>query len=171
MEAIMPAHAIDLETKEQGQIWLLPPYSYSIRQIAGELDVGVATVQKWRQQLADNGHQLENDRPEDNSFSAEQKFSAVIETALLSEHELAGYCREHGMYVDHVKKWKAVSIAAHTPNQESQYKLDSVRRADKKKIKLLEKELNRKDKALAETAALLVLREKYNALWDNSEED
>lgn len=66
----MPAHAIDLETKEQGQIWLLPPYSYSIRQIADELDVGVATVQKWRQQLADNGHQLENDRPEDNSFSA-----------------------------------------------------------------------------------------------------
>ena len=75
------------------------------------------------------------------------------------------------MYVDHVKQWKVLSIAAHTAKQESQYKLDSARRADKKKIKSLEKELSRKDKALAETAALLVLREKYNALWDNSEED
>jgi len=39
----MPAHAVDLETKQQGQTWLLPPYSYSLRQIAGELDVGLAT--------------------------------------------------------------------------------------------------------------------------------
>jgi transposase-like protein len=171
MEAIMPAHTVDLETKQQAQTWLLPPYSYSIRQIASELEVGIATVQKWRQQLVDSGQELESNKVEDNSFSAEQKFAAVIETALLSEHELAGYCREHGMYVEHVKQWKVLSIAAHTTKQESQYKLDSVRRADKKKIKSLEKELNRKDKALAETAALLVLREKYNALWDNSEED
>lgn len=167
----MATHAVDLETKQQGQTWLLPPYSYSIRQIASELEVGITTVQKWRQQLVDNGQELESNRIEDNSFSAEQKFAAVIATALLSEHELAAYCREHGMYVEHVKKWKAVSIAAHSSTQESQYKLDSLRRADKKKIKLLEKELNRKNKALAETAALLVLREKYNALWDNSEED
>lgn len=41
----MPAHAVDLETKQQEQTWLLPPYSYSIRQIASELEVGVATVQ------------------------------------------------------------------------------------------------------------------------------
>lgn len=167
----MPAHEVDLETKQQGQTWLLPPYSYSLRQIAGELDIGVATVQKWRQELVKNGHRFENDKNEDNRFSAEQKFAALIATALMSEHELSGYCREHGMYVEHIKMWKAISIAAHSTKQDSQYKLDTVRRADKKKIKSLEKELNRKDKALAETAALLVLREKYNALWDNSEED
>ncbi|MBN6422618.1 hypothetical protein [Escherichia coli] len=39
------------------------------------------------------------------------------------------------------------------------------------KLRELEKELKRKDKALAEAAALLILREKFNALWDNSEED
>jgi hypothetical protein len=37
----MPAHAVDLETKQQGNTWLLPPYSYSLRQIASELDVGM----------------------------------------------------------------------------------------------------------------------------------
>ena len=40
-----------------------------------------------------------------------------------------------------------------------------------KKIKQLERELNRKEKALAETAALLVLRKKFNALWEESEEN
>jgi hypothetical protein len=44
-------------------------------------------------------------------------------------------------------------------------------RDDKKRIKQLEKELLRKDKALSETAALLVLREKFNALREESEED
>jgi hypothetical protein len=75
------------------------------------------------------------------------------------------------LFVEHVKSWKSLSIDAHKPSQYSQHKLDTARRADRKKIKSLEKELLRKDKALAETAALLVLREKYNALWDNSEED
>jgi hypothetical protein len=42
----MPVPCVDLETKQQGQTWLLAPYLYSLRQIANELDVGVATVQK-----------------------------------------------------------------------------------------------------------------------------
>jgi hypothetical protein len=55
----MPAHTVDLETKHQGQTWLLPPYSYSLRKVASELDVGLGTIQKWRQELVDNGQQLE----------------------------------------------------------------------------------------------------------------
>jgi transposase len=167
----MPAHTVDLETKHQGQTWLLPPYSYSLRKVASELDVGLGTIQKWRQELVDNGQQLESDKPDNNDYSADQKFAAVIATALMSELELASYCREQGLFVEHVKSWKALSIDAHKISRDNQYKLDTARRADKKKIKSLEKELLRKDKALAETAALLVLREKYNALWDNSEED
>jgi transposase len=167
----MPAHAVDLETKQQGNTWLLPPYSYSLRQIASELDVGIGTVQKWRQELVENGHQFENKNSDSNDYSADQKFAAVITTAVMFEHELASYCREQGLFVEQIKAWKALSIAAHKRSQDSQYKLDTARRSDKKKIKSLEKELNRKVKALAKTAALLVLREKYNALWDNSEED
>ena len=167
----MPAHAVDLETKQQGQMWLLPPYSYSLRKNASELNLGLGTIQKWRQELVDNGQEFESDKQEASEYSAEQKFAAVLATATMTECQLASYCNENGLFVEYVKSWKAVSIAAHTSSHESQYKLDTARRADKKKIKLLEKELLRKDKALAETAALLVLREKYNALWDNSEED
>ncbi len=167
----MPAHAVDLETKQQAVTWLLPPYSYSLRQIASELDLGISTVQKWRQDLVNEAHKFENNKIDSSDYSADQKFAAVLATAPMSEHEVASYCREHGLFVEQVKAWKTVSISAHKPQQESQYKLDSARRADRKKIKVLEKELSRKDKALAETAALLVLREKYNALWDSSEED
>jgi hypothetical protein len=53
--------------------------------------------------------------------------------------------------------------------QQKQVKQEA--RQDKKRIKQLERELRRKEKALAETAALLVLRKKLNALWDENEED
>jgi hypothetical protein len=55
----MPLPAVDLATKQSGQTWLLPLYSYSLSQISGELDVGLGTLQKWRQALVDNGHKFE----------------------------------------------------------------------------------------------------------------
>jgi len=45
------------------------------------------------------------------------------------------------------------------------------RQADHKEIKQLKRELREKEKALAETAALLVLRKKLNALWERDNED
>lgn len=168
----MPAIPVDSQTKEQGKILLLPPYNYSLRRVSDDLGVGPATVHKWRAELKEAGllHKDENEEQNQN-YTAEQIFSFVIETAMFSEHELAAYCREKGLYVEQIKKWKQLSIQAHQPQKETKHRQDTLRRADKKKIKELEKELIRKDKALAETAALLVLREKFNALWENSEED
>jgi transposase-like protein len=167
----MARPAIDLEVREQGRVWLLPPYSYSVRHIADKLDVGNGTVNKWRQELKEEGLLPTNDDGGGVNYGAEQIFSFVIETATMSEHELSAYCREKGIFVEQVKKWRAASIQAHQTHSESKHKQDSQRRADKKRIKALERELARKDKALAETAALLVLREKFNALWEPSEED
>ena len=89
----------------------------------------------------------------------------------MTEHELAEYSRSKGLFVEKVKEWRTISIQAHQAKAENQHKQDSIRRSNKKKIKALEKELARKNQALAETAALLVLREKFNAFWETSEED
>lgn len=167
----MPQPAIDLKIKEQGRIWLLPPYNYSLRRIGTELNVGTATVSKWRQELIADGVLKEDMEQPIEAFTAEQIFSFVIETSTMTERELAEYCRNKGLYVEKVKEWRTISVQAHQTKAENQYKQDSLRRADRKKIKTLEKELARKDKALAETAALLVLREKFNALWETNEED
>ena len=167
----MPNIAVDLETKEQGRIWHLPPYNYSIRRISSELRVAVGTVHKWREKLKDEGLLEEQEKPNNDEFTAEQIFAIVIQTATMSEAELASYCRENGLYVEQVKAWRISSIQVHQPQKESKHKQDAERRADRKKIRELEKELARKEKALAETAALLVLREKLDALWENSEDD
>ncbi len=95
----------------------------------------------------------------------------MLETASLNEAELSEYCRAKGLYVDQVKAWKADALRGFMSSREQELEAKRQRQADHKEIKQLKAELRRKEKALAETAALLVLRKKLNALWENDNED
>jgi hypothetical protein len=71
-------------------------------------------ISKWRNELAESGL-LSTESPLENTttdYSAEQRFFIVIETATMSERELAEYCRSKGLFVDDVKAWRALSIKA-----------------------------------------------------------
>ena len=105
-----------------------------------------------------------------DNWSPEAKFSIVLETAMMSEIELSEYCREKGLYPDQVKQWKQSCINNNMTEAQRKKQEAAERKADKKRIKQLEKELKRKDAALAETAALLVLRKKLNAYWGEDED-
>ena len=170
----MPANPVPIDVKTKGQTWLLPQYNWSHRRIAKKLDVSPSVVSKWRNELVESGL-LSTEPPLENTttdYSAEQRFFIVIETATMSERELAEYCRSKGLFVDDVKAWRALSIKAQSATSTSiSHKENKQLREERRKVKALEKELARKEKALAETAALLVLREKFNALWETSEED
>lgn len=169
----MPANPVPIDVKTKGQTWLLPPYNWSHRRIAKELDVSPSVVYKWRNELVESGL-LSTEPPLENTtdYSAEQIFFIVIETATMSERELAEYCRSKGLFVDDVKAWRALSIKAQSATSTSMsHKENKQLREERRKVRALEKELARKEKALAETAALLVLREKFNALWETNEED
>ncbi|NYT70810.1 transposase, partial [Pusillimonas noertemannii] len=101
-------------------------------------------------------------------WDAKSKLAAVIQTAALNEAERSTYCREHGLYPEQLDAWKAAFESldmAQAPVSKS------LLAAATKKNKLLEKELLRKDRALAETAALLTLSKKAQAIWGISEED
>ncbi len=102
--------------------------------------------------------------------SPEQIFTILLETATLSEHELAEYCRKNGLYTEQIRHWKQNCLVANQPQHRQLADAQKAARADKTRIRALERELRRKDRALAETAALLVLQEKLGALR-NSEED
>jgi len=88
----------------------------------------------------------------------------VIQTSGMTQHELSQYCREKGFYPDQIKQWKIESIEG--MSKQKNFKSIS---ADKQRIKVLEKELRRKDKALAEAAALLVLSKKLATLWEDED--
>lgn len=162
----MPVKPIPNELVEKGKMKLLPPYNWSLRQVADEVGCAPSTVFKWRKQLEEQGT-LMPEKPNPTDWTADQKFSFVLESASFNELELGAYCREKGLYPEQLQEWKFNCIQANTVRP-MQPGTDS--KGDKKRIKALEKELNRKEKALAETAALLVLREKCNALWEKDED-
>ena len=99
-----------------------------------------------------------------------RKFAVVLETATLSAVELSEYCRAKGLYPEQIKAWKQACIAGNTTTKQvKRVKTTPEQKSDKNRIKELERELSRKEKALAETAALLVLGKKFDAYWKEKE--
>jgi len=112
----------------------------------------------------------DSDKPAKN-WSSEEKFTLVMQSAAMNQTELAEYCRKHGIYQKQLEQWReACKSANEPPSREQRRREQSESRADQKKIKQLEAELARKESALAETAALLVLRKKANAIWGSGED-
>lgn len=99
------------------------------------------------------------------NWSGQDKLAVVIETAALNEQELSEYCRKKGLYPEQIERWKEISISGHdTPERLSKAERRELQQL-KKKSRKTEKELRRKEKALAEAAALLVLEKKVQAIW------
>ncbi len=141
----------------------------SLRHISEELGIPDATLHGWKKQyLMKEDPDAIKTLPE--NWTAEEKFAAVLHTATLSEVELNAYCRENGLYPAHIKSWREACIRGNNP-QDKNLRRTAVYRKDKRKIQALEKELKYKEKALAEAAALLVLKKKYEALWEDEEDD
>ena len=83
--------------------------------------------------------------------------------------ELSEYCRRKGLYPEQIQAWHKTCMQA---NASVAVKVDQIQvRAQAKQLKQLEAELRRKDKALAETAALLVLQKKVQAIWGDGDDD
>lgn len=100
-------------------------------------------------------------RPQD--WNAEEKLAAVLEAASLSEEELGAFLRSRGLHEAQLQQWRDQMLVGLEPK--------AAKRVETKRIKDLEKELRRKDKALAETAALLVLKKKAQEIWGDEDDD
>lgn len=152
----------------------------SLREISEGLGVGKSTLNNWI--VKSRNHELNSvsvdgklrssemvkeKRPQD--WSLEERLEMVIVCDSLDEVAMSERCREKGIYPHHVKQWK-LGFVDGTP-VDLRTRQDSESRGLKHEIKDLKKELRRKDKALAETAALLVLQKKVRAIWGNDEDD
>ncbi len=105
-----------------------------------------------------------------DEWDSPAKFAVVLETASLSEEALAAYCRSKGVYVEQVRVWRAACEQANARRDVDVATQAQRHKMDKRRILELERELHRKEKALAEAATLLVLAKKYRA-FPQQEED
>ena len=144
---------------------LLPPESSAVEVVSREVGVSVATLERWRAGALANGA---GDRGGGSQrWTAAARLEAVIATAAMDEAARSAWCREHGLYPSELDGWKQDAIAGlGEPRAASAVEA----RQDRRRVKELERELHRKDKALAETAALLVLAKKMKAVFHDGED-
>ncbi|WP_257263455.1 transposase [Endozoicomonas sp. ONNA2] len=118
---------------------------------------------------------MPGNRKNPDQWPPEKQLAVIIETAALNEAQMAEYCRKKGLFAEQIQKWKAAFIngmvAKPASLSEQRKALNVEQKKDKLTIKKLERELKRKDKALAEAAALLVLTKKAREIWEEPEED
>lgn len=153
--------------KEQAVQKALSRGTMSLKTIAQELGVGYSTLQKWiriYKNMSSETNIKMSQRPQD--WTKEGQFQALLDTGVMNAEQRSQYCREKGIFAHHLDEWRQYFIRAG----------EVVTKNDKLKLKALKeenaqlhKEVRRKDKALAETAALLVLQKKFQALLEEKE--
>ncbi len=158
------------ERKEAVLKKMLPPHNRSIPELAEEEGISEATLYAWRKAARAEGRLLPDGDQTPAGWTAADKFSAVVETAALNEAQLSAWCRERGLYPEQVRAWRRACEQANDWDRQQAERLKAERKADRERLKALERELKKKEKALAETAALLVLSKKAEAIWGEGED-
>lgn len=138
--------------------------------LARETGIAEATLYRWRDQAQLGKVGVSKSKKQDR-LSGTQKLALVMETAALNEAELNEYCRKKGLYAEQLKQWREQAEQAMGGGLISSKLHREALQAEKKQREALERELRRKEKALAETAALLTLRKKAQAIWGEAEEE
>ena len=144
---------------------LLPPHNRTVVSVAAEEGIADVTLYNWLKQCRERGQPVPGQSKTGHDWSAEAKLAVVIETAPLSEVEVSEYCRKKGLYPEQIAQWKAACLDGAGQQLSREKIADSQSKQQRKTIRKLEAELRRKDHALAETTALLVLSKKLEALY------
>lgn len=143
----------------------------SLRQLAKENNVGYSTLCHWRWEMNQTKATLSAERLPKGEWSSQKKFVAVVATQGMNEYEKGEYCRHHGIYAEHLAEWEKACLLANADSGRVSSEVREDLKDQVHRIRELERELARKEKALAETAALLVLRKKAEAIWGGNEAD
>ena len=157
------------------------PGAMSASALSKRVEVPQATLSKWLRKAgvdspfrySNNGNEYSQmpktkgpRRP--NDWSAEDKLKVVMEAAALDDEQLGAFLREKGLHMTHLEQWRKQMLDGLQLTGSKKRTKD--KKAYTKRIRTLEKELRRKDKALAETAALLVLKKKVQEIWGDEDD-
>lgn len=147
----------------------------TLAQIADQQGIGYSTLTRWMYQIREGeltdqspATPVTEQRPQD--WRADQKLQAIIDTERLNEQDKGHYCREHGVYQHQIDHWKQQLMSKTNDSQQAQQHKAQIK-ALKAENQRLQKELSRKEEALAEAAALMILKKKAHALFGSGGED
>jgi hypothetical protein len=149
---------------------MMPPERCSVSKLSTELGISESCLYYWQMKARQKGTLMPDSKQPPEQWSSVSKFTVVLETARMSEVELSAWCRQKGLYVEQVKMWRQICEDANQRAEKMGIDSRKESKNDKQRIQALERELQRKEKALAEAAALLILRKKLDAFYSEAED-
>lgn len=123
---------MSLELKQRMLERMMPPKNERVSEIARENGISEATLYKWKKEAKAQGLVMPNGNQPTKQWSSRDKFSIVVETAALSEIEIAEYCRAKGLYVEQVEEWRDACMQANGGVAEQAAKRSPVKRTRSK---------------------------------------
>ena len=147
---------------------MLPPENKTVKELVQEYNIHEQTLYRWRKEAKSKGTVYRDSAVSKEKYSREMQLQIIIETSQLNNNDLSEYCRQKGLYAEEIEAWKKAIINGESDEQS---KIKQEFKDSQAELKQTKKELERKEKALAEAAALLVLKKKMQAIWSSDEED
>jgi transposase-like protein len=155
---------------------MLMPNARPVSVLAREAGVPEGTLFRWKKETTLGGmsaHQPDDKTPSPTKpppqWSSEEKLAVVLEAAAVPEAELGAFLRRKGLHAAQLAEWRKQMLSGlDGRGSKADRKAASV---EARRVKKLEHELRRKDKALAEAAALLILKKKAQAIWGDEDDN
>jgi len=150
---------------------LVGPHRVSASALSAEVGVPQSTLSRWLRDARTMGPMTDDTRHDDSHKpprrrSPEERLRVVLEASELEGEELGAFLRAEGVHEAQLAQWRDAALAGVKGASKRKG-----RSPEAKRIRKLEAEIRRKDKALAETAALVVLQGKAEALWGEGGEN
>lgn len=157
---------------------LMGPHAVPAAALARETGISEASLSRWRQSAAiiptmpskpgskskskSGGSSSRSVEPTGRRRSGADKLALVVRAEGLEDEALGAFLRREGVHMAELEQWRKLAEEA----------LSGARRpAPSKELRALRAALARKEKALAETAALIVLKKKVAAIWGDEDDD
>lgn len=167
----MPTH-YSAKFREKMLKKMTGPGAWSASSLGRETGVPAATLSRWLRE-AKLGPMTDKKKSKTGSkrkrWTPEEMMRVVMEAAGADEAGRGALKRREGLHEADLERFHQEMIDAGNAAAEARKKFRGPT-PEQRRIKKLEKELKRKEKALAETAALLVLSKKAEALFPSEEE-
>ncbi len=149
------------------------PEGISATALSREVGIAQPTLSRWLRKagslapMPSAKDESKKPRKSPQQWTAEEKLRAVSQAASMSEEELGSFLRREGLHAADLEAWRqaALTVLGGPPKRRSREATPEA-----KKIRALEKDLHRKDKALAEVTALLALKKKLEMLWGDEDD-
>lgn len=147
---------------------VLPPENRKVSVVANEVGIASQTITNWMEKAKSGTLPQREDESTPDARSAPEKLQTLLESKSVPEEKKGVWLRERGLHAEHLPLFEQeVTDIVKEKSDKAKKEMSDL----KKENKLLKRELVRKEKALAEMAAIITLKKKAEALWGDREDD